>query len=573
MHGISINRPKPPLALTHDPNWAPFLGATSSPGWLPDCNLNSTTYNNLARFDLIHSGGPSGSTEKSNWQTIITNVNAVRAGQVKPPAIVSAYVNCMEHYLWRIRRIENNGDGTAHVYMDTMNGTTGDPFGNSPPVRIFGCEEDGDYNYPVSGAFAVIAGQHGYIADQPAWDAATTLPNKPPAPFAWVKVTLAGAAITASSVSNTRAIMARQNADSLQFEVTQKVAEAGWLVPDWSDTQLAGDWGVWGLQYRTLDLNLTCWTQPDAQGKRWPQWYAEKWAADRGYSALYASGTLTSLFSDNTWMGPYSFFGQNNGWGDWKLVGTNQNSQAATLEGRQVRMEVRWGHRTFNERLRDFLPVGWYSNSHASDGGETFPGTTDSGYRGRVNIMLKEHCVQDMLGSATEFNTTRNEVLNAKAGLAARRKAVVIGCSTNAGVIVLDEIYYGLAFYGMTFDDDFDAPIFAIQAGSGQAENLFANNSPALPAVMFLPWGQPVEARPTAPGGGGNGTNNNGSAIWHREFTNVIVACNPGTATQSFYPPLGPGNTPIWKDHRTDTPVGLSGISLAQFKGCVLVRI
>lgn len=582
MFGYSLAAPPTPIVAELDPNWKPYLAAGLSQPWTYDFVANNgTNHGLLARYEHLHMSSPGDSGDVTHLGNLLAGTNAVRAGLDLPPITASIYINVQEFYAWRIRRIENVGDGTAYIYFDNMNATVGNATQNGDTTRIFGCEQP-EWNFDSAGILSVQSGQHGYIANQGEWDAATTLPNKPPMPLLggnprggimWMRVTRGGGIPSGwPSVSQTRAVTPRRTPTNLQIEVVKEAARWGWFIPDWEDCQNPGDWAVWGFQYRTLDLNPTKWCPKNDFGERWMDWIGRFYnnVANSVHHIAASNAGVTHHFTDNTWVGPNSNIGDNNGWVDYMNLGSNQNTQANTPEIKALRLSYREGQYRFQQAFqRSMLEGGghqtqWYANANVTSGSDSFPGNfPGDGYWGRMSKAMMEH-INDGIDSAAGFASQLTKSRTMLKGFINKRKAVMHSHTFPSNTFDAASFLFTLAWYAMTFDDEREAGCVSLSGNDDAlAYQIFMG---AFPSYLDQVWGQPVEARPTAPGGGGNGTNSNGAGLWHREFDFVIMVANPTGGAQSFYPPIG-----LWKNQAGGGAIGVGGISVPSLSALMLI--
>jgi hypothetical protein len=290
---------------------------------------------------------------------------------------------------------------------------------------------------------------------------------------------------------------------------------------------------------------------------------------------------VTHTFTDNTWVGPNFYIGDNNGWVDYRNAGTNQNTQANDLAGKELRLSYREGHYRFQQAwqrgliVNGGLPSKWYPNANVSSGNDSFPGNfPGDAYWGRVSKAMMEHIEDVIDGGASNFLSQVNKVRTMQKGFTVKRKALQHSFTTSGTSWTSPlqaELLFVLAWYAMTFDDERDAGCVSIAGSTGvDAAQVFLA---AFPAFMNHVWGQPTGARPTAAGQGGNGTNNNETDTWVREFTGVCMCANASSSTnRRVYPPLTAG-VAKWKNQADNVPVTSAGLLLSPETGVMLIPV
>ena len=108
---------------------------------------------------------------------------------------------------------------------------------------------------------------------------------------------------------------------------------------NWWLLNAAGRKVQWTSQYRAWDVNLTTWSRADADGRRWPQWLAE-----RDYAVFFRDiPELDIVFLDGV--------GAPRVTADWNLDGKDEDSNdPAVLAAHYA------GHRAEWRRLRELAP-------------------------------------------------------------------------------------------------------------------------------------------------------------------------------------------------------------------------
>jgi hypothetical protein len=115
-------------------------------------------------------------------------------------------------------------------------------------------------------------------------------------------------------IGNYTCVTESQNDTSTNYsnrDVPLKLTEAGWWLKN-----AAGQLVQWSTLFSAYDTNPTAWTQPDANGDRYPQWLAK-----RNASELFRSSLWDFAYSDNCFKVPRSPDA------DWKQAGVNLQSK------------------------------------------------------------------------------------------------------------------------------------------------------------------------------------------------------------------------------------------------------
>lgn len=532
--------PEPPPAPSA---WRPrILAQLQGSARIPVMPKTAQALDRLARFDVISSSCSAGEV-----QAFIASVAAIRERRAQlglPPQRFGVYVNTMETYAYRVNSMTRTGS-VLRLLLDDLNGAEGNPLKVGVGVQIYGSEEPA-FDFDRVGALRVtaIGGSVGaYWAD-------CTLP-----------------AADGQNVTNSRAVCLRSDFDRFAIERAAKASREGWFVADWDDPQTPGDWGVWGLQYRTLDLNLTDWAPADANGERYPEWYARR-ECELRLQALHDAGALDFVFTDNTWSAPSVHWGERNGWGDWMRTGTNQNAHAATAEGRLIRQKYREGHRRFIDTLRARLPgLGWYAN--VLEAGTEQVTVNHLQFRGSIDMAMRESLIPSNVDTASKW-ATQIRHSNTVRGALATPAGLSLNLNTSAPPTDA-ELLRGLAFFAMLHERGEAAGTLCVGPADRAA---WAFGGEPFPALLDLPWGEPIDPPRTAPGQGGNGVTQNEADTWCREFERVVLAANASeTAPRRVYPRCAPDGSPIWKDRATGVAVGLDGLTLPPLGAAMLLPV
>ncbi|HEU4644030.1 MAG TPA: putative glycoside hydrolase [Burkholderiales bacterium] len=118
-------------------------------------------------------------------------------------------------------------------------------------------------------------------------------------------------------------------------DLREKLHAEGWWLRD-----AAGRRVQWTSRYANWDINFTPWAQPDAQGRRWPEWLAE-----RNHAAYFRDVPEFDLvFLDNV-LNPLRVRG------DWDGDGANDDPKDAKVLAAHFA-----GHAGHWRRLRELLP-------------------------------------------------------------------------------------------------------------------------------------------------------------------------------------------------------------------------
>lgn len=538
---------------THVPDtaWKPRLGFYGSGLGLQGLAGNTAAYNRLAKFDAIVTQGlAAGGANITNYLTALNGIRAARVALGLPKQRIGPYTNFMEVFARKILSMTRSG-ATLTVVLDRQNQASA-PGGT---IRIFNSEEP-LYNFATAGAMTITGVEN----------------TNPDARVVTVNLSSAtGPGAAGANVSNSKAFCLGSSVGAWHTDKTTKVAATpGWLIPDYAATP-AGDWGVWGGAYGTVATNIFPWAPRDSNGQRYVEWYVNRVGLDF-LDALYDGGNgVNMVFIDNFFHTPGTVFGADDnvtgGWGDFLGVGSNQNSNANTAEGRAVRSGWRegckFGAQVFKQRYPGILTFG------NSVEGITYVHATANNdeYRGWQDMNMQEVTWPAYSTTAANYATLRSKHDIVRANIAhpsgMQFEVKISGAISDAQLIK------ALAFYSLFGVDTSEAHLFSVSPDihfDSAAQTKWADGTTPWPAVLDVAWGEPTEAPPTSPGGGGNGTNNNGAAIWHRAFEHVIFAANPSASSASFYPPIG-----LWRNYTGGGSIGLGGISIPADTAVLLI--
>jgi hypothetical protein len=112
-------------------------------------------------------------------------------------------------------------------------------------------------------------------------------------------------------------------------DIANKLTEAGWWL-----LNAAGQKVQYTTLYGAYDINLTEWTKPDANGDRFPQWFAKRNAQ------AVAGQAWDFIYSDNAFYSPRPV---KDGKSDWKCVGVDiANSDPTVVASYRKGMASYW---------------------------------------------------------------------------------------------------------------------------------------------------------------------------------------------------------------------------------------
>ncbi len=122
--------------------------------------------------------------------------------------------------------------------------------------------------------------------------------------------------------------------DGAKREIPTKLDEMNW----WA-RKADGSRVQWTPRYSAWEINITSWTRPDSDGRRWPQWMAEY--ADRTY---FRSAPFDICYCDNVFQRPRMS-------ADWNVDGKDDNPKDPLIAA-----GYRAGHRAEWDRIRQIHP-------------------------------------------------------------------------------------------------------------------------------------------------------------------------------------------------------------------------
>lgn len=508
---------------------------------------NATAYARMAKFDWICFAGMSASSQAADVKTAVAGIRAARAAAGGSRQQIGFYLNAMEIFAARIKSITRTGTNLAVVF-DDLNGDDTHPATVGVAMRIFGCSEP-LYNYSVAGALActAVGGSTG------AFTCTLTIPGG------------AGA-----NVTNSLAVAIKDNQTTVNKERIEKVANEGWFIADHSDADTAGDWGVWGGDYGTLSVNFSKWAPKDSSGQDYPAWFVAQVGA--GFYDFIADDpdAFDFFFLDNLFgNGPGEFFGDNNGNGDFKRVGSNQKCDANTAEGREVRNVFRDGYKRVGQLLQARYPGNTLIFGNLNEKPASYATHDNDQFRGWLDGSLQEFMIRDAIATAANYSSEQGDMRTVAANLNSPRQAVYQVAKSSGGMATLETalLIRGMAFWAMGFISGEDAPTLAPKTSN---DDTLADGTTAWNDVLDTVLGEPIEDPLTAPSGAskGNGTSNDGAALWRRAFEHAILVSNPSASPATCYPPIG-----LWQSYTGGGAIGGGGISVPADGAVLLVPV
>lgn len=283
--------------------------------------------------------------------------------------------------------------------------------------------------------------------------------------------------------------------DGATADLRDRLYAGGWWLLD-----AAGRKVQWTSRYATWETNYTAWTRPDARGRRWPEWLAERNAA----AFFRPVPELDIVYLDNVMQRPRVS-------GDWDLDGANDDPSSPKIEA-----ACRAGHRAHWRRLRRLLPgallVGNPDNDLAA---REWRGALDGAF------------LEGLMGE--RWSIERREGWGA---MMARYRAALR--NTRAPRLV------GFNVHG----DPGDRRLFRYAYASCLLDDGYFCFTDATRGYSSVPWfddyeralGRALTPPPASPWRG---------ALWRRDFERGIVLVNPSSATQSAALGSGRGATRI----------------------------
>jgi len=270
--------------------------------------------------------------------------------------------------------------------------------------------------------------------------------------------------------------------DFASRDLRDKLYESRWWLLNASGQKVQ-----WTSQYSTWEINFTNWATPDAQGRRWPQWLAE-----RNYTEFFRDiPEFDIVYLDNVMVRPRVK-------GDWDLDGVNDDAGAAKIVSAHHA-----GHAAHWKRLRELLPKALLIGNTDGD-------LADAQWRGQLDGAFLE----GMMGEGWSIETWGgwNQMMaRYRAVLDNTRPPKIVGfnVSGKSG----DYRFFRYAYTSCLLDDGYFS---------------FTDKSRGYSSV---PWfdeydyklGPAISKPPTAAWS---------ESVWRRDFQNGVVLVNPTTAAR-----------------------------------------
>ena len=310
--------------------------------------------------------------------------------------------------------------------------------------------------------------------------------------------------------------------DVATTDLREKLSASGWWLLD-----AAGRKVQWTDRYATWEVNFTAWTQPDAEGRRWPQWLAE-----RNDEAFFrAVPELDIVYLDNVMSRPRVR-------GDWRLDRTDDDPADA-----RIGAAYRAGHAAYWRRMRELEPrvllVGNADNDLA-----------DREWRGQLDgaflegLMGESWSIEGREGWARMMERYRAALRNTRAPRLVGFN--VIGDAR-------DYRFFRYAYSSCLLDDGYFS---------------FTEHSRGYSSVPWfdeydLKLGRPLDRPPDAPWSQG---------VWRRDFENGVVLVNPTATARRVTVEAGLRRLAGGQDRAINDGAPVTRLSLEAKDGIVLRR-
>ncbi len=278
-------------------------------------------------------------------------------------------------------------------------------------------------------------------------------------------------------------------ADVATADLRAKLDEQKWWLRN-----SKGDKVQWTNAYGSWDTNFTHWAPPDAQGRRWPQWLAE-----RNYSVYFRDiPEFDLVYLDNVMV-------QSRVRGDWRLDGRN-----AQPDDPDILSAHREGHVQHWRRIRELQPKALLIGNADND-------LSSKQWRNQLNgaflegLMGETWSIERREGWASMMQRYRSAMRNT-------RPPHIVGFNVFGAID--DYRFLRYAYTSCLLDDGYFS---------------FTDKTRGFSSV---PWfdeydhhlGHALSAPPTAAWADG---------IWRRDFEHGIVLVNPSSLSRTVT--LGPG--------------------------------
>jgi hypothetical protein len=298
-------------------------------------------------------------------------------------------------------------------------------------------------------------------------------------------------------------------------------AERWWLL------NAAGRKVQWTAQYSTWEINFTPWSKADAEGRRWPQWLAE-----RNYAVLFRDlPEFDIVYLDNVMT-------RSRVKGDWNLDGRDGDPADPTFLAAH-----RAGHAAHWRRIRELQPEALLI-------GNTDDDLSNTEWRNQLDGAFLE----GLMGERWSIETWGGwdaMMARYRAALANTTPPNIVGFNVSGAVD--DYRFFRYAFTSCLLDDGYFS--FTDKARVHSSVPWFDEYDHKL--------GKAVSAPPTAPWSQG---------VWRRDFEHGIVLVNPTSRTRTVMVEPGLRRFTGRQDPKVNDGSADSQVRLRPKDGLVLVR-
>jgi len=295
---------------------------------------------------------------------------------------------------------------------------------------------------------------------------------------------------------------------------------------NWWLLNAAGRKVQWTSQYRAWDVNLTTWPRADADGRRWPQWLAE-----RDYAVFFRDiPELDIVFLDGV--------GAPRVTADWNLDGKNESgNDPAVLAAHYA------GHRAEWRRLREIAPgrllIG---NTDGDLANAEWQGQLDGGFL--EALMGLNWSLETRGGWSRVMDRYRAVLQNTK-------PPKIVGFNVHGNPA--DYRFFRYAYTSCLLDDGYFS--FTDSSRGYSSVPWFDEYDHKLGNALAPP---PAKAW--------------SHEVWRRDFQNGVVLVNPTSAAKTVKLERGLARLAGEQDPATNTGASATEVTLAPKDGIVLRR-
>lgn len=267
--------------------------------------------------------------------------------------------------------------------------------------------------------------------------------------------------------------------DNATADLRWKLDSNGWWL-----TSAAGRKVQWSTAYGAWEINFTHWAPPDASGRRWPEWLAE-----RNHAVFFRDiPEFDIVYLDNVMAVPRVV-------ADWDRDGRNDDPQSGAITAAH-----RAGHRAYWDRLRALMPGALLIGNTDND-------LSDPLWAGQLDGAFLEA----LMGKSWSIERRRGwtaMMARYRAAIANTRSPRIVGF--NVWGDPADQRFFRYAYTSCLLDDGYFS--FTDNAASYSSVPWFAEYDFRL--------GRAVSPPPTTAWS---------NEVWRRDFEHGVVLVNPSS--------------------------------------------